>query len=453
MKKFNIRFLAVFMLFLSYGAFAQIFPFGDLVCLELTTADGETSVIGMTANALEATQAALELEGISSEVVECDDDFNFPIDSIINTDPIGGGWGDPFGDLVCLELTTADGETSVIGVTADFVEETQAQLDEQGISSEVVECDDEFTFPIDSLGWIDLIGGGGWNHPPVELVCLELTTPDGETSVIGVTADFVEETQAQLDEQGISSEVVECDDEFTFPIDSLGWIDLIGGGWNFPPVELVCLELTTPDGETSVIGLTANALESTQAALEAEGISSEVVECEDEFGDISEAVWNIDPIDFEIPGDLLCLELTSADGETSTISITANILDATQAALTEAGISSEVVPCEESFSPDNNGQNKGLDVLKTNIAELGIFPNPASGLSPISVNFESETNEDVVLSVFNQFGQRVTDRQLNVTKGRNTVELNSVELGTGLFIVSLSNGKEFNISKKLMIIK
>jgi len=394
MKKLNLNFLVLFMLLLSFGTFAQVAP--DLTCVEITEDDGTTGVVAVNAGALDELTASLDEEGAVYEIVECDFDFDFdfPFDSLNidpNIDPVGGGWEFPTGDLVCVEITEDDGTTGVVAVNAGALDELTASLDEEGVTYAIVDCEEELELPGD-LGFIDPFDfdwtGGEWNIPIAEFVCIEITADDGTTSVIGITANGLDEVTANLDEEGVTYAIVDCENDFDFPIDSLNFSDLIGEfdfDFEFPEFDLVCLELTNPDGSTDVIGVTANMLEGLQASLDAEGIQS------------------------------------------------------------------QVVPCEEGIVPGDNS-DEILAALRPTITKVGVFPNPSNGTAPITVNFESEVEDEVILSVINQVGKTVSNLNINTIKGSNTVELNPSDLGSGMYILSISNGKALNISKKLMIL-
>jgi hypothetical protein len=73
------------------------------------------------------------------------------------------------------------------------------------------------------------------------------------------------------------------------------------------------------------------------------------------------------------------------------------------------------------------------------------------GSKSLSVIVNSEAVQKLKLHIYNTLGQSVDTQNIEIQQGFNniSVNLNNVELG--LYYVSVSNGKEKLISKKIMI--
>jgi hypothetical protein len=77
-----------------------------------------------------------------------------------------------------------------------------------------------------------------------------------------------------------------------------------------------------------------------------------------------------------------------------------------------------------------------------------IFPNPAG--EQTFIEFESDINQDVQLSIYENSGSLVKQISLKTTHGRNKYELFTRDLKSGLYIVKLK-GAKFQKTAKLVI--
>ncbi len=477
----------------DYGYGYDDFDFGTFVCLELS--DG--SFTAVPDFALADIQAQLADQGLTAEVIDCNDvpdDFgggNGGYDGYDDYDDFD--WGDygygyddfDFGTFVCLELS--DG--SFLVVTDNMLADVQSDLADQGITSEVVNCED-VTFECDSIDSYDDFDWGdyGYGYDDFDfgtVVCLELS--DGSFASV---PDFaVADIQAVLTDQGITSEVIDCDDlptDYGYGYDDIDFDDY-GYGYGYDDIDwdnygygyddydfgnILCLEIII-DGDTSVIALPDVFLSDVQDELTAEGYASELVECsgnvdfpdfddfdygdddgsDDGSDDDDDYGYGYDDIDFDDFdfGTIVCLELS--DG--SIIGVSENILADTQQTLADYGISSTVVECDEDGfglveEEDLEGMLAEREVVME-IAEMDIYPNPVSISSQVSLNFNSTKGQQLTLQVMDPYGLTTIKRNIRTENGNNAVSLNTSSLTPGLYTVSLYDENKVYTTQKLMI--
>lgn len=82
--------------------------------------------------------------------------------------------------------------------------------------------------------------------------------------------------------------------------------------------------------------------------------------------------------------------------------------------------------------------------------DFALAPNPASDFARVS--FTTEKSAELVLEIFNTLGARVKTQVVNAPAGPVTLDVNTSDLGTGLYFVRVGNGKDFG-TRKLMISK
>ncbi len=82
---------------------------------------------------------------------------------------------------------------------------------------------------------------------------------------------------------------------------------------------------------------------------------------------------------------------------------------------------------------------KGINIIN-------LFPNPARGNS-ISFEFNSRSNEDMVVSIHNTLGQVVMIEKIESMKGFNSNVLDITNIPRGIHTLSISNGMETTITK------
>jgi hypothetical protein len=90
----------------------------------------------------------------------------------------------------------------------------------------------------------------------------------------------------------------------------------------------------------------------------------------------------------------------------------------------------------------------GIKENVKNLSDFSIFPNPAKESAVINLNSSKATSGS--LSVFNALGEVVLQKDLSLIEGKNKIELNTENLKSGVYFVSLTNSGN-SISKKLII--
>lgn len=92
---------------------------------------------------------------------------------------------------------------------------------------------------------------------------------------------------------------------------------------------------------------------------------------------------------------------------------------------------------------DIDGAFEYSDVVMANIAlptEVQIVPNPVKGMA--FATFSAESSGQYTISIYNTAGQQVLSTQGMYVKGQNNVQVNTHDLGAGMYIVKLlTNGK------------
>lgn len=88
--------------------------------------------------------------------------------------------------------------------------------------------------------------------------------------------------------------------------------------------------------------------------------------------------------------------------------------------------------------------------IDTDEAKVGNFyPNPTNGIT--NVNYTSNTNEELVVSVFNITGQQVLQETRNVTEGLNNLNFNFGKLEKGTYFIRLQIGEDDIQYQKVVI--
>lgn len=93
--------------------------------------------------------------------------------------------------------------------------------------------------------------------------------------------------------------------------------------------------------------------------------------------------------------------------------------------------------------------------ISTNSSDLtsisNIYPNPSSSRSFIDVNATKELS-GTNLQVYNCLGSVVSTKEISLEKGKNTIAIDSENLGTGIYVVKITNGSS-TLTRKLTITK
>ncbi|MGZ3919258.1 MAG: T9SS type A sorting domain-containing protein, partial [Bacteroidia bacterium] len=93
----------------------------------------------------------------------------------------------------------------------------------------------------------------------------------------------------------------------------------------------------------------------------------------------------------------------------------------------------------------------GTAGLKENAASLNnleIYPNPSNGATAFKVN--AATSMKTKLMVYNSLGTVVSEKQVNLSEGKNKIDLETESLPLGVYFVTLNNGTT-TLTKKLII--
>jgi len=69
---------------------------------------------------------------------------------------------------------------------------------------------------------------------------------------------------------------------------------------------------------------------------------------------------------------------------------------------------------------------------------LNVFPVPAEDI--LNINFTSQTAQRMSIRMTNTLGQVAVEEQLGVVSGQRNIALNTSELASGVYLLSISNG-------------
>jgi len=89
----------------------------------------------------------------------------------------------------------------------------------------------------------------------------------------------------------------------------------------------------------------------------------------------------------------------------------------------------------------------GLDEWEE-ISSFSISPNPTNGRAELRI--ESLESGAFSVEIFNVVGERVLQKNVRLFEGSNIIPLEGEQLSSGIYIVSISNGKQ-RVSQKLVI--
>ena len=98
-----------------------------------------------------------------------------------------------------------------------------------------------------------------------------------------------------------------------------------------------------------------------------------------------------------------------------------------------------------------NSSTTGLAKLKSQATNVSVFPNPSSGVTNIKINAVNAGTSKV--SVINTLGQVVFEKQLQVTEGSNTLQLDVKEYTNGIYYITVADSNNGTIVKKLTVNK
>ncbi|MCC6372980.1 MAG: T9SS type A sorting domain-containing protein [Bacteroidia bacterium] len=92
--------------------------------------------------------------------------------------------------------------------------------------------------------------------------------------------------------------------------------------------------------------------------------------------------------------------------------------------------------------------NVGVNSYNKLVNSIEVFPNPTKGDAVL--NFVSDKSFESKVSLINSLGQVVSQNNISVTEGKNKIALNTQNLNSGIYFVSLKAGEK-SIAKKLII--
>ena len=93
-----------------------------------------------------------------------------------------------------------------------------------------------------------------------------------------------------------------------------------------------------------------------------------------------------------------------------------------------------------------------LSIDKINgLSELTVYPNPAKDLAKL--NFSLEKASNLTIAVYDQLGQLVqTIAKGNYNAGANTIEINTINLNTGIYSIRI-DAENGTLTQRISVIK
>lgn len=92
----------------------------------------------------------------------------------------------------------------------------------------------------------------------------------------------------------------------------------------------------------------------------------------------------------------------------------------------------------------------GLSELNSEVLSVALFPNPTSGLTNLNLNLNQK--ENLSITIMNSIGQVIYATKQTLDSGLNTLSINTENWTSGVYFVTVSNGKG-NFSQKLTVSK
>jgi hypothetical protein len=90
----------------------------------------------------------------------------------------------------------------------------------------------------------------------------------------------------------------------------------------------------------------------------------------------------------------------------------------------------------------------GVNELANTLSSFDIFPNPAKATTTLKINALKDFNTELL--VYNALGLLVSEKQVQLTSGRNTIPLTLEGLSTGVYFVSLKSENK-TITKRIVV--
>jgi hypothetical protein len=96
------------------------------------------------------------------------------------------------------------------------------------------------------------------------------------------------------------------------------------------------------------------------------------------------------------------------------------------------------------------GARIGDDSESSELPQVNLYPNPAH--DKLNVEFRSEHDSKVVITIYNIIGNKVSFTENSVAEGVNVIDVNTSTLANGIYILEMENNgeiirKKFSISK------
>lgn len=99
------------------------------------------------------------------------------------------------------------------------------------------------------------------------------------------------------------------------------------------------------------------------------------------------------------------------------------------------------------YNPSPVGISKQFNLLS---GVSSVFPNPTTANAFVTIQSDKELN-GVQVSVFNSLGARVSSKEMNLTAGKNTVDLGTEKLNSGIYFVKVRHGASV-VTQKLTVL-
>lgn len=88
-----------------------------------------------------------------------------------------------------------------------------------------------------------------------------------------------------------------------------------------------------------------------------------------------------------------------------------------------------------------------------NTLKMQLFPNPINGTGPVSINFNSQSEEKVKIKIYSSIGELIFLQNAEVFKGVNSIKLELPSLQPGIYYVKTENEQSEIIGTVLQLMK
>jgi hypothetical protein len=118
-------------------------------------------------------------------------------------------------------------------------------------------------------------------------------------------------------------------------------------------------------------------------------------------------------------------------------------------AVTQLGSGYQIIPRDTNDFIKKT--NVGVNEITKDVLAAYVYPNPTS--SNINVYMSFDKSEVITAHVYDLSGREVATNSYDMTKGDNTVSINTNNINTGLYILSVTSASGKSMSTKVNIIK